>query len=887
MALAWLVSPQKQFMSRSGTINAAGYLRVFDAATDDPVVTYSNFSGGENPELVQFDSDGRANVIADDSRAYRIEVYDRYGSLLWTASPVWCMTTGGGVTATQVISSDRSVAITRTAVGGTVQYDLSTRVGDSTDLLEWISCSGDSEFHDGAFHLEYNAGTMETGERGVRLYAKRYYHVTAEVVLGKDGVNPVYDNIDFVLYFRDGEGDLTEVAKFARVGDYSMGLSQCWTVACDCMPETDVELVLRVEGKDLEEAGGFTVTRFDVHRVFSGAPALPGGAVSKDMLDEGLAGKQDVIDDLSEIRAGAAAGATAVQPGDLAAVATSGSYNDLSNRPDLSVYATKSEVTSGLATKQDTLVAGDNITIEGNVISATGGGGATYTAGEGINIQNDEISVDTSVIQEKLTAGSNITISGTTISASAAPQEQADWNQTNSGAVDFIKNKPDLSEFVTDSEMETALSGKQDTLTAGDNITISGNTISATAAPQEQADWEQSDSSAVDFIKNKPVLATVATSGSYDDLSNTPTIPAAQVQSDWAQTNTAAVDFIKNKPSIPAAQVQSDWTESDTTDPSYIQNKPTEKVLTAGSNVTITDGVSTVTISATDTTYTAGSGLTLNNGEFAVDVGSGLTVTNSGLSVAADQSYNASSTNAQSGTAVAGALATVNQVPASTASDEDKVLTVNSSGVPVWRTPSGGGGGSGVQANWTESDSTDPSYIQNKPTEKPIVPGNGIAMSEDANAISISANPATLSSAQLLAIAQALGVDETVLWEGTITTSGHSNVNVTFQLSESILNFERIEVYCTGANNNVINFMTWHPVGGATGHMVASQIMNESENNTVYIGAAIYVEANSDYKTLRYRCGFGNDYGIAYRGDYWGYGVPYKVVGIRRIAGGN
>ena len=55
-----------------------------------------------------------------------------------------------------------------------------------------------------------------------------------------------------------------------------------------------------------------------------------------------------------------------------------------------------------------------------------------------------------------------------------------------------------------------------------------------------------------------------------------------------------------------------------------------------------------------------------------------------------DQTYNSSSSNAQSGVAVAGALATVNQVPASTSSDEDKVLTVNSSGTPVWAAAQGG-----------------------------------------------------------------------------------------------------------------------------------------------------------------------------------------------------
>ena len=88
--------------------------------------------------------------------------------------------------------------------------------------------------------------------------------------------------------------------------------------------------------------------------------------------------------------------------------------------------------------KQDNLIAGANITISGNVISATGGGGGSYTASHGIDIINDAISVDVSdldgtgliadhqrgilevdftTVQEKLTAGSGITISGNVISA--------------------------------------------------------------------------------------------------------------------------------------------------------------------------------------------------------------------------------------------------------------------------------------------------------------------------------------------------------------------------------------------------------------------------------------------------------------------------------------
>lgn len=69
-------------------------------------------------------------------------------------------------------------------------------------------------------------------------------------------------------------------------------------------------------------------------------------------------------------------------------------------------------------------------------------------------------------------------------------------------------------------------------------------------------------------------LATVATSGSYNDLSNKPTIPAAQIQSDWNQTTTTAKDYIKNKPTIPAAQVQSNWNA--TSGMGVILNKPTK-----------------------------------------------------------------------------------------------------------------------------------------------------------------------------------------------------------------------------------------------------------------------------------------------------------------------
>lgn len=49
--------------------------------------------------------------------------------------------------------------------------------------------------------------------------------------------------------------------------------------------------------------------------------------------------------------------------------------------------------------------------------------------------------------------------------------------------------------------------------------------IASGAEVNVQSDWNQTTTTADDYIKNKPSLATVATSGSYADLSGKPTIP--------------------------------------------------------------------------------------------------------------------------------------------------------------------------------------------------------------------------------------------------------------------------------------------------------------------------------------------------------------------------
>ena len=65
-----------------------------------------------------------------------------------------------------------------------------------------------------------------------------------------------------------------------------------------------------------------------------------------------------------------------------------------------------------------------------------------------------------------------------------------------------------VSEFTNDAGYITQndIANKQDKLTAGENITIENNVISSTGGTQVQADWNQSDVEAVDYIKNKPTF---------------------------------------------------------------------------------------------------------------------------------------------------------------------------------------------------------------------------------------------------------------------------------------------------------------------------------------------------------------------------------------------
>ena len=174
---------------------------------------------------------------------------------------------------------------------------------------------------------------------------------------------------------------------------------------------------------------------------------------------------------------------------------------EILNKPDLSVYATHSEVNtvsgtivsmipsvSSLATKAEVSTATGILQAEIDAISAVTGG-TTYTAGDYIGIVDDTISV-TGITD--LVAGNAITITASgnsaIISSTGEAQVQSDWDVTDSTSKAYIKNKPTIHTYTggegIDITNDTVSLDNPLGLYAGDNVTIEVSGTSAIISAQ-------------------------------------------------------------------------------------------------------------------------------------------------------------------------------------------------------------------------------------------------------------------------------------------------------------------------------------------------------------------------------------------------------------------
>lgn len=1099
-----LFDPTQQFQLKSGAINTAGLLRVYLNGTDDLADIYDE-NGTQLAQPAVLDNNGRAlGLFVDSKKTYRLEVYDQFDSLLFTVRNMTpCGGGGGSSLGSQydLVSTDGSVSIDKSVDAGKTTFDLSADRG-SPEVI--VTASGERTT-DGAFRFSAptsHSGTKLTVNDGTVFSDRQFIHFEATVRLVwssqqnaeadiqfrcMDTVETVRFDLSFPhTEFLDVSADYDVTAdgtaipvtvsglptglsatvenfsvhaiarRYGEGGEYRAGngiIIQTGEISVDpavVQEKLEAGANISIVGNTISAtaepqqpadwAATEGVTRIlnkpdlgvyathsevtyglaqkqdtisDLSTIRSGA-AAGATAVQPSEMTSALAGKQDVISDLSTIRSGAAKGATSVQPADLAPYAVASDVetalagkqdviSDLSTiRSGASAGATAVQpatMNSALAGKQD--VISDLATIRSGAAS-----GATAVQPSTMNAalagKQDVIS-DLSDIRSGAAAGATAVQPADMNTALAGKENAANKSQTldptsttefpsSAATASFVNSSVatntatfrgnfkladlGLTYPATNAQIEAALDAhtwpagvvptnndyvyveienpqttgiddvverfkydgsywhyeytlNNSSFTAAEKAAIDSGIDSAKVAiydahvangdihvtATEKATWNAKQDAISDLstIRSGAAagatavqpgdLATVATTGAYSDLSGTPTIPTVD------QTYNASSANAQSGVAVASA--------------------------ISGKQDTISD-LSTIRSGA------AAGATAVQPGDLATVATTGAYSDLSGTPTV-DHTYSASSTNAQSGVAVASAIAGVNAVPASTSSDADKVLTVDAQGVPGWanaQAPISAGSGiditnntvsakvdgtsisfnaqgqlqsaAGTQADWAETDPADPSYIVAKPVPKTLAAGNGISITENQSTITISNTstvdqtydasstnaqsgvavasgiagaignlPTNLTAAQIEAIKVALGIDETELF------SGDAYGNAAINLSESMFNFERLKIWiCSKEDTNNPVSVVEVPTSGLSSYLWV--YLTDRYNNTwQWITWRFSFAITNSGTTLTEA---SNAYGGSTSNSAWSAGVNvydnhvYRIVGVHRIA---
>lgn len=203
-----------------------------------------------------------------------------------------------------------------------------------------------------ATNASYSTGTSKSvNTSGFILNQLRYYGTTTAVAGGVQiATNVLYEKAASVdMRYSTNCGATTTwalgdyiylIGTIGADGLFYLDTTTWWSNA---LPTTnDGKLYIRL-GLALA-AAGYTMSFFSNRPIFYHDGT---GIKEYNVADN----KQNVISDLVTIRSGAAAGATAVQPGDLATVATTGDYDDLLNKPTIPAAQVNSDwnAVSGVA----------------------------------------------------------------------------------------------------------------------------------------------------------------------------------------------------------------------------------------------------------------------------------------------------------------------------------------------------------------------------------------------------------------------------------------------------------------------------------------------------------------------------------------------------------
>ena len=144
---------------------------------------------------------------------------------------------------------------------------------------------------------------------------------------------------------------------------------------------------------------------------------------------------------------------------------------------------------------------------------------------------------------------------------------QSNWAETDSGDLSFITNKPTIPTIPSNATTSTA-----GLMSSADKTKLDG--IQAGANQDVQANWDETDSADLSFIRNKPTIP---------DSTDIPDAPSAPATDDTLQLGSSLTDGTISWQQDTGGgansgeqNVQADWTETSTGSDAYIRNKPSD-----------------------------------------------------------------------------------------------------------------------------------------------------------------------------------------------------------------------------------------------------------------------------------------------------------------------
>jgi len=723
LQLDYLFSPIFQLQNTAGKPLTGGYIELYIHGSRTKYYAYSDWNGTLHPFQIPLDSIGSNIILASPNMTYDAYVYNRYGSLVMSRYNIATVGSGGGGTITPIIitSSDETINI---AVSGNT-YDLS--VMDLYEAIQAVTASyATIEYVDNSvssFVTEERVSTMidealSGYEPGEIYTGGQYVQITDENVINVTGLQPAGnyltpEDLDGYATIQYVDNSVSSFTTHTEVYEATVTAVQAATAQMPGQLEAGdyvsiVNNTINVTG--LQPAGDYAteaeVNEATVTAIQTVTGLIPAAQVQSDW-----------------------------------AQADSTKVDYIRNKP-----------------AEQNLVAGDgiDITVTGNnvVISSTAHGDVTEA--EVYDATVTAIEYVTAMIPEA--------------------QVQSNWTEDDSSDPSYIQNKPaekqlvagdgisitsnatgviinsavtSIEGYATEEYVTAAVAGKKDkqnslSFTNGDTWTVTG--VYQDANGEIEVEWAPIPLDG--FINEEQLIAAVSAVtgiGDYGRFYATDISGAATLQKVRGTLD------VTNDGKI---QLKQGGSYHVTVRGGYNQSVPTNEYTTANyieyvTNSTIAINVdNTVTATqyfeisydiyplANDTNYyvffslpsnatitnlnidvhaigQVGTGSGGGGGSTEYDAGWGIQILNNVISVDPDI------------IPVVSNFATEAEVYDATVTAIEHVTAL----IPAAQ----------VQSDWTEDDSADPSYIQNKPSEKQLVAGDNISITSNSTGVIISA----------------------------------------------------------------------------------------------------------------------------------------------------